>query len=125
MSVAQLAIVNGAEDLEEDLVVQPVSVAYTRLHGIPMGRRNRPYFAWYGDMELAPHLWEAFQMGPIDVIVEFHDPVTIRQLGNRKALANYCEAKCREGLLRALTGLADGTAAAHGKAAAQPGAAAA
>lgn len=107
MSVAQLAIVNGEEDREDNLVVQPLSVAYVKLNGIPMGRYFRPFFAWYGDMELFPHLWEAFSLGPIEVIAEFHEPVTIRDIGNRKALAAYCEARCREGLVRALNGRAD------------------
>ncbi|MGB6087477.1 lysophospholipid acyltransferase family protein [Parvibaculum sp.] len=104
MSVAQLTIVNGEEDREDDLVVQPLSVAYTRLYGMPMGRYFRPFFAWYGDMELFPHLWEAFTLGPIEVVVEYHKPVTIREIGNRKALAAYCEDRCREGLIRALRG---------------------
>jgi 1-acyl-sn-glycerol-3-phosphate acyltransferase len=34
--------------------VQPVSVAYVGMHGLPMGRENRPLFAWYGDMDLVP-----------------------------------------------------------------------
>lgn len=104
MSVAQLSIVNSDADREDDLMVQPVSVAYMRLCGLPMGRRFRPYFAWYGDMELFPHLWEAFSMGPIEINVEYHKPVTIREVGNRKALAAYCEDRCRAGLVAALTG---------------------
>ncbi len=67
--------------------VQPVSVAYVGLHGMPMGRENRPLFAWYGDMELVPHLWEAVTTGPIDVVVEFHPPMTVDQVGGRKKLA--------------------------------------
>ena len=55
-------------------------------------------------MELFPHLWEAFQTGPIEVTVEYHRPVTIREIGNRKALAAYCESCCRSGVSRALTG---------------------
>ena len=74
------------------------------LCGLPMGRRFRPYFAWYGDMELFPHLWEAFSLGPIEIHVEYHKPVTIREVGNRKALALYCETKCREGVVAALSG---------------------
>lgn len=112
MSVAQLTIVNGEEDREDNLVVQPVSVAYVKLHGLPMGRQFRPFFAWYGDMELFPHLWEAFSLGPIDVVVEYHRPVTIREIGNRKALALYCEEACRAGVVRALTGRDDAAEAA-------------
>ena len=30
------------------IAVQPVSIAYTRLDGMPLGRLLRPFFAWYG-----------------------------------------------------------------------------
>ena len=62
------------------------------LHGLPMGRENRPLFAWYGDMELVPHLWEALKAGPIDVVVEFHAPMTVDAVGGRKVLATLTEA---------------------------------
>ncbi len=84
--------------------VQPVSVAYTRVHGIPMGRENRPFFAWYGDMELVPHLWEALKTGPMDVVVEFHPVTTLDKVRGRKNLAAHCEAVVRGGVLSALTG---------------------
>jgi lyso-ornithine lipid O-acyltransferase len=84
--------------------VQPVSVAYVGVHGIPMGRENRPLFAWYGDMELAPHLWEAFVTGPVDAVVEFHAPLSMDAAGGRKALAARAEAIVRAGLTRALAG---------------------
>jgi 1-acyl-sn-glycerol-3-phosphate acyltransferase len=84
--------------------VQPVSIAYVGLHGMPMGRENRPFFAWYGDMELVPHLWEAFARGPIDVVVELHKPLTIDDAGGRKELAAAAERMVRAGLARALAG---------------------
>ena len=94
---------------ERAVRVQPVSTAYVRLHGIPMGRENRPLFAWYGDMELVPHLWEAVKTGPIDVIVEFHAPMDVDQVGGRKALAARAEAVVRRGQARALAGLSGPT----------------
>jgi 1-acyl-sn-glycerol-3-phosphate acyltransferase len=84
--------------------VQPVSIAYTRLNGVPMGRRNRPNFAWYGDMGLLDHLWSGLVAGPVDVCVHFHPPVTVEQLGDRKALTRHCEAVVRAGVVHALTG---------------------
>lgn len=84
--------------------VQPVSLAYTRLNGMPMGRRNRPLFAWYGDMDLVTHLWKALVAGPIDVTVHFHPPVTVEQLGNRKALTRHCESVVRAGVIHAISG---------------------
>lgn len=84
--------------------VQPVSIAYTRLHGLPMGRQFRPFFAWYGDMAIAPHIWNVLKLGPCDVTIHFHEPVTVDQIGNRKALAQYCQARVKGGMLAALLG---------------------
>jgi 1-acyl-sn-glycerol-3-phosphate acyltransferase len=84
--------------------VQPVSVAYVGFQGMPMGRENRPLFAWYGDMDLIPHLWEGVKAGPIDVVIEFHPPMTVDEVGGRKVLAARAEAIIREGQARALAG---------------------
>ncbi len=84
--------------------VQPVSTAYVGLHGLPMGRENRPLYAWYGDMELVPHLWEALQTGPLDVIVEFHKPMNVDEVGGRKKLAVLAEGTIRRAQTRALAG---------------------
>jgi len=87
-----------------DLRVQPVSIAYTRLNGMPMGRGLRPFYAWYGDMELVPHLLEALALGRVDVEVEFHEPVDPAAFANRKALAAHCEQVVSRGVSRALSG---------------------
>lgn len=86
------------------LVVQPVSVAATRLDGMPMGLFNRPLYAWYGDMNLAPHLWTAFASGRITVEIEFHEPVTLEAFGSRKALADHCWHEVANGVSRAISG---------------------
>lgn len=86
------------------LKVQPVSVAYTRLDGIPIGRRLRPLFAWYGDMDLAPHLWSVAGMGRSGMTVQFHDVVTVEQFGSRKALAAHCENVISQGVSDAISG---------------------
>ncbi len=86
------------------LSVQPVSIAYTRLDGLPLGRYLRPFFAWYGDMELGSHLWHAIGLGRVTVVVEFHDPVTLEQFGSRKALSDHCYAVVSRGFATALAG---------------------
>ena len=94
-------------------MVQPVSVAYVSLHGLPMGRENRPFFAWYGEMDLLPHLWGVFGAGPIDVVVELHKPLTIDEAGGRKELAAAAETAVRNGLVRALSGANTAAAVPH------------
>lgn len=85
--------------------VQPVTVSYVGFHGMPMGRENRPLFAWYGDMDLVPHLWEAVTAGPIDVVVEYHPPMDVDEMGGRKPLAARAESIIRRTQAEALAGL--------------------
>ena len=89
---------------DKPLVVQPVSITYTRLDGVPMGRYLRPFFAWYGDMDLASHIWQAAGLGWVTVVVEFHPPVTIDSFGSRKALSEHCHDRVAAGLATALSG---------------------
>ena len=84
--------------------VQPVSVAYTHLDGMPLGRRYRHYYAWYGDMALLPHLWRVLHQGRARVEVRCHSAVTIADFADRKALARHCEDAVATGLAEALTG---------------------
>jgi 1-acyl-sn-glycerol-3-phosphate acyltransferase len=69
------------------VALQPVSIAYTKLNGLPMGRFYRPWIAWYGDMEMASHLWALLGLGTITVSVEFHPPVSAAAYASRKALS--------------------------------------
>jgi lyso-ornithine lipid O-acyltransferase len=92
----------AAED--ERVLVQPVSLAYQLLDGIPLGRFYRPFFAWYGDMSMGPHLWKALGMGRLTVVVQFHEPVRLRDFASRKALAEHCRRAVVDGLAAALAG---------------------
>jgi len=96
---------DGAEAVP--LTVQPVSLAYVRLNGMPIGRSLRPFLAWYGDMELVGHLWHVAGLGRITVAVEFHPPVTLAQFGSRKALSDHCQRAVAEGVATALAGRRD------------------
>ncbi len=103
MSVAEGQI-HGPDGRIRDILVQPMTVAYTKLHGMPMGREYRPFFAWYGDMDLVPHLWDAMRLGPLDVEITLHEPLTLAEAGGRKALAAACEKTIGETLALALAG---------------------
>ncbi|KYO52521.1 lysophospholipid acyltransferase family protein [Tistrella mobilis] len=103
------------------LVVQPVSLAYTHVRGMPMGRKLRPAYAWYGDMDLAGHLWTALTLGPARVELVFHPPVTIDDFKDRKALARHCEQAVSAGVAQALQGRSTAALALIGHVLAQRG----
>jgi 1-acyl-sn-glycerol-3-phosphate acyltransferase len=89
---------------DQPITVQPVSVAYTRLDGLPIGRMLRPFFAWYGEMDLAPHMWRLIGLGTIEAVVEFHPPVLVGDFASRKALADHCYRQITRGVGRSLSG---------------------
>ena len=89
---------------EAHVPVQPVTVAYTGIHGIPLGRVRRPLFAWYGRMNIVTHLLGVALTGPFEATVMFHRPTHVGEFRNRKELARYCEEIIRTGLAEALTG---------------------
>jgi 1-acyl-sn-glycerol-3-phosphate acyltransferase len=101
-----LLSVAEASSAEAPLVIQPVSVAYVALNGIPMGHGLRPLVAWYGDMTLGPHLWQFSRLGKVTAVVEFHPAVDLKDAGSRKDLTRYCLTAVANGVERALTGRA-------------------
>ena len=68
-------------------LVQPVSVVYDLLGGLPTGRASRPLFAWYGDMDILTHFWRLGQHSGLRATVLLHAPLDPTQFTNRKALA--------------------------------------
>ncbi|MBB4265565.1 lysophospholipid acyltransferase family protein [Roseospira visakhapatnamensis] len=93
------------------VVVQPVSLAYTRIDGVPVGYAWRPFYAWYGDMDLASHLWAVLGLGRVTAEVVFHAPLRADGTASRKALARHCERVVSAGTAALLAGHGPGVAA--------------
>jgi len=89
---------------QKTLAVQPISITCTHLDHVPLGRDLRPLYAWYGDMDLAPHLWQLAKLGKIRVVVECHPVVRLEDFGSRKALGQACEQQVAAGVSRAISG---------------------
>ncbi|MGN6551208.1 MAG: lysophospholipid acyltransferase family protein [Pararhizobium sp.] len=80
---------------DQAVLIQPVALAYTRVHGMPMGRYHRPIAAWPGDVALLPSLAGVLKEGAIDVDVCFGDAVRFTAESRRKEVARHCEAVVR------------------------------
>ena len=66
-------------------------MVYDRLDGLPACRRDRPLFAWYGDMEIASHFWRLARRSGARATVVLHEPFAPDRLPDRKALATEAE----------------------------------
>ena len=82
--------------------IQPLSIAYTRLHGFPLGRQHRPIIAWYGDSGLWPHFIGVISRGAIDVVLTWGEPIAFDETSDRKAVAKALETSVRQHTARAL-----------------------
>jgi 1-acyl-sn-glycerol-3-phosphate acyltransferase len=84
--------------------IQPLSVAYTAMLGLPLERRNRNHVAWYGGASLWPHLRRLVGHGAIDVVVSWGAPIPYEQLLDRKTVARRLEGEVRTLTVAALRG---------------------
>jgi 1-acyl-sn-glycerol-3-phosphate acyltransferase len=78
-----------------DVTVQPMSIAYTRFGGVPMGRGLRERVAWYGDADLMPHLVQVLSAGAVDVTVSWGGATAYGISADRKAIAHDAERAVR------------------------------
>ena len=69
-----------------------------------MGRQRRPLAAWYGDMDLIPHLSEIGRRGALDVVMTWGEPIAYSGDIDRKALARTLETSVRQLTVAALRG---------------------
>ncbi len=92
----------GDSTHHDRVTVQPVSLAYVRFGGVPVGRALREKVAWYGDVDLVPHLVGVFASGAVDVTVSWGAPVSYGMDANRKEIAREAENAVRRMTARAL-----------------------
>lgn len=87
-----------------EIAIVPVTLAYTQNWQLPLTRRNRPRFAWYADMDLVPHLWEALCAGPLTVQIIIHPALDQDTRAYRKRASATSERLIRQNLAAALHG---------------------
>jgi 1-acyl-sn-glycerol-3-phosphate acyltransferase len=96
------AVVEG--EGTEAVRIQPLTLAYTHLNGLPLTRNRLIELAWIGDMELGSHAFDCMRLGRIDARILCHAPVRRADFADRKALARHCQAEIVRGYARLIRG---------------------
>jgi 1-acyl-sn-glycerol-3-phosphate acyltransferase len=96
---ATMALQEGTVD---KVYIQPLTIAYTRVQGMPMGRRHRPLAAWIGDTGLAPHAAALLREGAVDVELHFGEAIEFSAGDSRKEATRRVETEVRAMLGAAL-----------------------
>ncbi len=86
-----------APELDGRVAVQPVTITYHPRAGLPAD-----FYAWWGDMDFAPHLLAVLARSTGGrVELTFHPALSVAGAGDRKALAGAAEAAVRAGFKEA------------------------
>jgi 1-acyl-sn-glycerol-3-phosphate acyltransferase len=90
------AVKEASARAESGILIQPMSICYTGLNGIPMGRQHRPTVAWYGDLDFMPHIKAFIERGAVDAVVSYGEPVAADGTADRKAMTRSLEGAVRK-----------------------------
>jgi len=96
------SLLQSVELSEKEVLIQPVTLAYTKYKDQPMCHQRRDQYAWYATMPFASHFFNALGLAKADVEITFHQPVTLSDFENRKVCAVDCQQQVANGLHIAL-----------------------
>ncbi|MGO4712284.1 lysophospholipid acyltransferase family protein [Bradyrhizobium sp. 2TAF24] len=85
----------GSSTHHSSITVQPLSLAYVGFGGVPAGRALRNKLAWYGDVDLIPHMLDVLRAGAVDVTVSWGAAVAYDMSTDRKQIAREAERSVR------------------------------
>lgn len=75
----------------QTLAIQPAAIQYIDIWKLPIDTEQWTQIAWYGDMELLPHLWNVLKSGGIGARLTFLPEIKSSQ-SDRKTLAAVCQS---------------------------------
>ncbi len=98
------ALVGSAQHAMEeagakDVVIQPLTVAYTRLQGLPVGRTDRSLIAWIKGKSVMQNIKEILGGGVKEVTIAFGEPRLVAQGADRKVVTKEVEDDVRRMLV--------------------------
>jgi 1-acyl-sn-glycerol-3-phosphate acyltransferase len=77
------------------VTIQPAAIAYVAARGKKLEAEGRRSLAWFGDADLAPHIWTLLNNAPVDCRVRFGDALDFRADTDRKVIAAETETRVR------------------------------
>ncbi len=96
------SLLQSVENIDTQVLIQPVTVAYTNYQNKPMNRFIRDHYAWYAKMPFGSHFFSALGMGKSDVKIIFHPTVRLDDFESRKECAFHCWQQVSDGLNKSI-----------------------
>lgn len=96
VGAAQHAMVEAGA---RDVAIQPLTIAYTRLQGLPVSRNERSLIAWIKSKSITENIREILTGGTKDVIIAFGIPKPLTEGADRKQVTKAAENDVRRMLV--------------------------
>jgi 1-acyl-sn-glycerol-3-phosphate acyltransferase len=98
------ALIGAAQHAMEEagaaeVMIQPLTIAYTKLQGLPVGRTDRSFIAWIKSKSVKQNIREILTGGTREVTLAFGTPRPLSAGSNRKELAKQTENEVRRMLV--------------------------
>ena len=88
-----------------DVWIQPLTIAYTRMQGLPVSRNERSTIAWIKSKSVRQNIREILSAPVKDVTVAFGAPMPLSETADRKAVSKAAENDVRAMLVALNRGL--------------------
>jgi len=89
-------LLNVLDEVKKKPVIQPLSIRYTQINGKTLvEQEDFDKIAWYGEMTLAPHLWQLLRQKKVATRVVVHPVMPITDGSNSKSLMAQVEAEVK------------------------------
>jgi 1-acyl-sn-glycerol-3-phosphate acyltransferase len=85
----------------DNALIQPIAIKHSQMNRIIVTRERqdlRDLYAWYGDMELAPHLWDFAHMLSCEVEIHMLEPLSVKDFSSRFDIANEAQLRVAKAL---------------------------
>jgi 1-acyl-sn-glycerol-3-phosphate acyltransferase len=102
VGAAQHAMIDAGA---KDVLIQPLTIAYTRLQGLPVSRNERSMIAWIKSRSVRQNIVEILTGSVKDVTVAFGAPLPLSETDNRKRVTKAAEDEVRATLVALNRGL--------------------
>lgn len=96
VGAAQQAMVEAGAT---EVMIQPLTIAYTRLQGLPVGRTDRNHIAWIKGQTVGENIREILMGGVKEVTIAFGTPKPLAAGADRKTVTREAEAEVRRMLV--------------------------
>ena len=84
----------------KDYKIQPISISYSKLDGLPLDKIFRPFLAWFGEMDLLSHAWKFLGLGISEVEINFLQPKKFSFFSGRKQASKFCHTKISDQVIK-------------------------